>query len=97
MTRHPVETIWRNVGLPEYFLGNDGSNHGLYRLHDRIQWETVSSIVDMWPELCPRPVTRAEGELLNAVLMNMLSRLRERGVEVPDVAIVRVENVEVRE
>ncbi len=69
----------------------------MQRVVDAIQFDAVAMIVDMWPELCPRPVTRAEGELLNAVLMNMLSRLREKGVEVPDVAIVRVENVEVRD
>ena len=34
--RHPVEVLWREVGLPEYFLGNDGSNHKLYELHARI-------------------------------------------------------------
>lgn len=63
---------------------------------DAIQADTTAMIVDMWPELPRRPVTRDEGELLNSVLMNLLSRLREQGVNVPDVAIVRVENVEAR-
>lgn len=34
--RHPIETLWREVGLPEYFLGNDGSNTKLYALYDAI-------------------------------------------------------------
>lgn len=36
MTRHPVETLWREVGLPEYFLGNGGTNAHLYALYDAI-------------------------------------------------------------
>jgi len=39
MSRHPIETLWREVGLPEYFLGNDGSNNKLYALYDRITEE----------------------------------------------------------
>lgn len=35
--RHPIETLWREVDLPEYFLGNDGSNHKLYALYDAIK------------------------------------------------------------
>lgn len=27
---HEVERLWRATGLPEYFLGNGGSNTGLY-------------------------------------------------------------------
>jgi hypothetical protein len=33
---HPIETLWREVGLPEYFLGNGGTNVRLYALYDRI-------------------------------------------------------------
>lgn len=33
---HPIETLWREVGLPEYFLGNGGSNKLLYALYDAI-------------------------------------------------------------
>lgn len=36
MTRHPIETLWREAGLPEYFLGNDGSNERLNALYDAI-------------------------------------------------------------
>jgi hypothetical protein len=36
-TAHPVETLWREVGLPEYFLGNGGTNAKLYELYDRIR------------------------------------------------------------
>lgn len=35
--RHPIETLWREVGLPEYFLGNGGTNHKLYALYDAIR------------------------------------------------------------
>jgi len=35
-TIHPVEKLWREVGLPEYFLGNGGSNTKLYALYDAI-------------------------------------------------------------
>lgn len=38
--RHPVETLWREVGLPEYFLGNDGSNTKLYALYEAIRKQT---------------------------------------------------------
>lgn len=31
---HPVERLWREVGLPEYFLGNGGTNLKLYALYD---------------------------------------------------------------
>jgi hypothetical protein len=34
---HPIETLWREVGLPEYFLGNGKTNHKLYALYDRIR------------------------------------------------------------
>lgn len=37
MTRHPIEILWRTVGLPEYFLGNDGTNTKLYALYDAIR------------------------------------------------------------
>lgn len=43
--RHPVETLWREVGLPEYFLGNDGSNNKLYALYDAI-FERCAKIAD---------------------------------------------------
>lgn len=33
---HPVERLWREVGLPEYFLGNGGTNTKLYALYDAI-------------------------------------------------------------
>jgi hypothetical protein len=36
MSQHPIEQLWREVGLPEYFLGNGGSNHHLYALHTAI-------------------------------------------------------------
>lgn len=34
---HPVEILWREIGLPEYFLGNGGTNTKLYALYDRIR------------------------------------------------------------
>jgi hypothetical protein len=34
---HPVERLWREVGLPEYFLGNGGTNDKLYALFDAIR------------------------------------------------------------
>jgi hypothetical protein len=34
---HPVEKLWREVGLPEYFLGNGGTNTKLYALYDAIR------------------------------------------------------------
>jgi hypothetical protein len=30
MTQHPVEKLWRECDLPEYFLGNGGSNDKLF-------------------------------------------------------------------
>jgi len=36
MTQHPIEKLWRECDLPEYFLGNGGSNDKLYALYDRI-------------------------------------------------------------
>lgn len=33
---HPIEKIWREVGLPEWFLGNGDTNTKLYELYDRI-------------------------------------------------------------
>jgi hypothetical protein len=36
MSIHPVEKLWRECGLPEYFLGNGGTNTKLYALYDRI-------------------------------------------------------------
>lgn len=33
---HPIEKLWREVGLPEWFLGNGGTNTKLYELYDRI-------------------------------------------------------------
>ncbi|MCS3692054.1 hypothetical protein ABIF07_001030 [Bradyrhizobium elkanii] len=44
--RHPIETLWREVGLPEYFLGNDGSNTKLYALYDAILARSSERIVD---------------------------------------------------
>lgn len=37
MSRHPVEKLWREHGLPEYFLGNGGTNTKLYALYDSIR------------------------------------------------------------
>lgn len=34
---HPIERLWREVGLPEYFLGNGGTNHKLYALFDAVR------------------------------------------------------------
>lgn len=34
---HPMERMWREVGLPEYFLGNGGTNHKLYALYENIR------------------------------------------------------------
>lgn len=34
---HPVEALWRECGLPEYFLGNGGTNTKLYDLYERIR------------------------------------------------------------
>jgi hypothetical protein len=36
MSVHPVEKLWREIGLPEYFLGNGGTNTKLYALYDAI-------------------------------------------------------------
>jgi len=36
MSQHPIEKLWREVGLPEWFLGNGGTNTKLYELYDRI-------------------------------------------------------------
>lgn len=33
---HPVEKLWREVGLPEWFLGNGGTNTKLYEFYDRV-------------------------------------------------------------
>jgi hypothetical protein len=33
---HPVEKLWREHGLPEWFLGNGGTNTKLYALYDAI-------------------------------------------------------------
>lgn len=35
-TVHPVEALWRKHGLPEWFLGNGGTNTKLYALYDDI-------------------------------------------------------------
>lgn len=43
MNRHPIEKLWREVGLPEYFLGNDGSNTKLYALYDAIRLSPLSA------------------------------------------------------
>lgn len=32
-----IEALWRGVGLPEYFLGNSGTNHALYAFARLIQ------------------------------------------------------------
>lgn len=37
---HPVEKLWREIGLPEYFLGNGGTNTKLYQLYDAIRAAT---------------------------------------------------------
>lgn len=42
---HPVEKLWREVGLPEYFLGNGGTNTKLYELHARLV-EKCAKIAD---------------------------------------------------
>lgn len=34
---HPIERLWRQVGLPEYFLGNGGTNQKLYALFDAVR------------------------------------------------------------
>lgn len=39
---HPIEKLWREVGLPEYFLGNGGTNTKLYELHARILEECAT-------------------------------------------------------
>lgn len=36
MNEHPIEKLWRECGLPEYFLGNGGTNNKLYALHRAI-------------------------------------------------------------
>ena len=36
MTVHPVEKLWREHDLPEWFLGNGESNTKLYALYDAI-------------------------------------------------------------
>lgn len=57
MTRHPIETLWRECGLPEYFLGTDGSNHKLYDLYERVrigsptQGEVEAAAEKLWPYL----------------------------------------------
>lgn len=33
---HPIEDLWRQHDLPEYFLGNGGSNTKLYALYDSL-------------------------------------------------------------
>jgi hypothetical protein len=33
---HPVEKLWREIGLAEWFLGNGGTNTKLYALYDAI-------------------------------------------------------------
>jgi len=44
VTRHPVERLWRQCELPEYFLGNDGTNHKLYALYDAIRAEALADV-----------------------------------------------------
>lgn len=54
MTRHPIETLWREAGLPEYFLGNDGTNERLYALYDAIVQKPLGGfgeIADDWHKL----------------------------------------------
>lgn len=39
---HPIENLWREVGLPEYFLGNGGTNRKLFALYDAIFTSTTT-------------------------------------------------------
>lgn len=32
-----IERAWRDADLPEWFLGNGGTNHGLYRFVDKVR------------------------------------------------------------
>lgn len=45
---HPVEKLWREVGLPEYFLGNGGTNHKLYALYDAIVMSSAQDLIADW-------------------------------------------------
>jgi hypothetical protein len=48
MSVHPVEKLWREVGLPEYFLGNGGTNTKLYALYDAIRALDNPTEAEIW-------------------------------------------------
>jgi hypothetical protein len=58
MGEHPIEILWRKVGLPEYFLGNSGSNEKLYALYDEIMSSALGRHFHFHPP---------EGSVLSAV------------------------------
>lgn len=44
---HPIENLWREVGLPEYFLGNGGTNRKLFALYDAIRKQKMKFVNPM--------------------------------------------------
>lgn len=46
---HPAERLWRQVGLPEYFLGNGGTNIKLYDFYDAVVERCAKVGEKAWP------------------------------------------------
>ena len=46
-----IMRIWRECGLPEYFLGNGGSNHKLVAFADRLRAELREEMTWLKAEL----------------------------------------------
>jgi hypothetical protein len=62
MSVHPAEKLWRKVGLPEYFLGNGGSNTKLYEFYDAIVEICAKTGEKAWP-LGDYPIASENTEL----------------------------------
>lgn len=62
MSELRIEELWREVGLPEYFLGNGGTNHKLYALYQAVRADQALearkhhtvSVTDAWQDLCDK-------------------------------------------
>lgn len=75
MTAHSIERLWREIGLPEYFLGNGGSNAKLYALYDAIV-EDCAKIAEPWAVFFSDSATETDKAII-AVRSEIAKKIRK--------------------
>lgn len=86
MSQHPIEKLWREHDLPEWFLGNGGTNTKLYALYDAIRHDATTPLEAVAAAMIRCSLATGHGDTLESLLTEMewqVERLQNRCAATP--------------